>query len=79
MVILPNYHHVVAYAEIVRVTEIDEPTDGFTHVIGVHFVHILDRYREILARRALQREIEDLRAERERTERQMAEELAGKG
>lgn len=64
MVILPNYHHVVAYGEIVRVTEIENPTDEFTHLIGVHFVHILDRYREILARRALQREIEDLRVKR---------------
>ncbi len=79
MVILPNYHHVVAYAEIVRVTEMEEPVDGFTHVVGVHFVHILDRYREILARRALQREIEDLRAERQRVEKQIANELAASG
>ncbi|MEM7081972.1 MAG: PilZ domain-containing protein [Pseudomonadota bacterium] len=64
MVVLPNYHHVMAYGEIIRVTEMQEPVDGFTHVIGVRFVHILDRYREVLARRALQREIEDLRIKR---------------
>ncbi len=64
MVVLPNYHHVIAYGEIVRVTVVDDPTDGFTHIISVHFEHILDRYREILARRALQREIEDLRIKR---------------
>ena len=72
MVVLPNYNHVVAYGEVVRVSEMDEPLDGFSHVIGVHFVHILDRYREILARRALQREIEDLRAERQKAEREAA-------
>lgn len=75
MVILPNYHHVVAYAEVVRSTDMEEPRDGFTQIVAVHFVHILDRYREILARRALQREIEDLRAERQRTEKEMSEAL----
>ena len=68
MVVLPNYHHIVAYGEVIRVTEMHEPTDGFTHIIGVRFVHILDRYREILARRALQREIEDLRIRRRQDE-----------
>lgn len=64
MVVLPNYHHIIAYGEIVRVTTVEDPTDGFTHIISVRFEHILDRYREILARRALQREIEDLRIKR---------------
>lgn len=72
MVVLPNYHHVMAYGEVIRVTDMQEPADGFTHVIGVRFVHILDRYREILARRALQREIEDLRIRRRQDEDQSA-------
>lgn len=64
MVVLPNYHHIIAYGEVIRVTSMEEPEGDFTHVIGVRFEHILDRYREILARRALQREIEDLRLKR---------------
>jgi hypothetical protein len=64
MVILPDYFHVTAYGEVVRVTAIEEPQDGFSHVIGVHFLHILDRYRDALARRSLQREIEDRRDKR---------------
>ncbi len=68
MVVLPNYHHVMAYGEVLRTTDMEEPSDGFSHVIGVRFVHILDRYREILARRALQREIEDLRVKRRQAE-----------
>ena len=68
MVILPNYHHIITYGEVIRVTEMDESVGGFSHVIGVKFVHILDRYREVLARRAMQREIEDLRIKRMDTE-----------
>ncbi|MFK8029935.1 MAG: PilZ domain-containing protein [Gammaproteobacteria bacterium] len=64
MVVLPNYHHVVAYGQVIRVTDIEDAYDGYSHIIGVHFEHILDRYREVLARRALQREIEDLRLKR---------------
>ena len=70
MVVLPNYHHIMAYGEVLRVSDMEEPVDGFTHVVGVRFVHILDRYREILARRALQREIEDLRIRRRQEEGQ---------
>ncbi len=73
MVVLPNYHHVMAYGEVVRVTEVENPDDGFTHIIGVRFEHILDRYREILARRALQREIEDLRIKRREAELEQSE------
>lgn len=68
LVILPDYFHVTAFGEVVRVTPIENPDDGFTHVIGVNFLHILDRYREALARRSLQREIEDRRDERLRQE-----------
>lgn len=68
LVILPDYFHVTAYGEVVRVTPIKAPEDGFTHVIGVNFLHILDRYREALARRSLQREIEDRRDARLRRE-----------
>ncbi|MEO1573667.1 MAG: PilZ domain-containing protein, partial [Pseudomonadota bacterium] len=68
LVILPDYFHVTAYGEVVRVTPISDPDDGFTHVIGVNFLHILDRYREALARRSLQREIEDRRDARMRRE-----------
>lgn len=64
MVVLPDYFHVTAYGEVVRVTDIADPEDGFTHVVGVHFLHILDRYRDALARRSLQREIEDRRDQR---------------
>ncbi len=74
LVILPDYFHVTAYGEVVRVTPIDNPENGFTHVVGVNFVHILDRYREALARRSLQREIEDRRDARLR--RETAEETA---
>lgn len=76
MVVLPDYFHVTAYGEIVRVTPIDNPDDGFTHVIGVNFLHILDRYREALARRSLQREIEDRRDARQRLEAREAAEKA---
>jgi len=69
LVILPDYFHVTAYGEVVRVTPIEEPVDDFTHVIGVNFLHILDRYREALTRRALQREIEDRRDERLRKDK----------
>ena len=68
LVILPDYFHVTAYGEVVRVTPIEKPEDGFSHVIGVNFLHILDRYREALARRSLQREIEDRRDARLRRE-----------
>ena len=69
MVILPDYFHVTALGEVVRVTPIREPENEFTHVIGVSFMHILDRYREALARRSLQREIEDRRDARVRSEK----------
>ncbi|MFK8016226.1 MAG: PilZ domain-containing protein [Gammaproteobacteria bacterium] len=68
LVILPDYFHVTGFGEVVRVTPIKNPDNGFTHVIGVNFVHILDRYREALARRSLQREIEDRRDARVRSE-----------
>ncbi|MFK7886281.1 MAG: PilZ domain-containing protein [Gammaproteobacteria bacterium] len=74
LVILPDYFHVTAFGEVVRVTPIENPENGFTHVIGVNFLHILDRYREALARRSLQREIEDRRDQRQREE--LAKELA---
>lgn len=69
MVIPPAYHHVLAYGEIVRATPLDEPVDDLRYEIGVRFVHILDRHREILARRALQRDIEALRVARRRGKR----------
>lgn len=79
LVILPDYFHITAYGEVVRVTPIDSPENGFTHVVGVNFLHILDRYREALARRSLQREIEDRRDQRQREElaKAQAHEAAG--
>ncbi len=68
LVILPDYFHVTGFGELVRVTPINDPENGFSHVIGVNFEHILDRYREALARRSLQREIEDRRDARIRSE-----------
>jgi len=79
LVILPDYFHVTAYGEVVRVTPIDDPENGFTHVVGVNFLHILDRYREALARRSLQREIEDRRDQRQREERAKAQEREAAG
>lgn len=70
MVILPDYFHVTAYGEVVRVTPIQNPQDEYTHIIGVHFLHILDRYRDALARRSLQREIEDRRDQRLRRDQE---------
>lgn len=76
LVILPDYFHVIAYGEVVRVTPIEPDEDGFTHVIGVNFLHILDRYREALARRSLQREIEDRRDARLQREQGSEEEAS---
>lgn len=76
LVVLPDYFHVTAYGEVVRVTPISDPDDGFTHVIGVNFLHILDRYREALARRSLQREIEDRRDARLRREQDSLSDLS---
>ena len=67
MVMLPDYYHIVTYARVMRCEAIDgEDEDGFTHVVGTHFVHILDRYKDILVRRSLQREIQERREERKR-------------
>ena len=61
LVLLPNYHHILAFGRVARCAPVKTPPNEGDYEIAVQFTQIHERARDLLVRRSLQRAAEDRR------------------
>lgn len=65
LVLPPDYTYLSAYARVVRCEPLPKPVEDYRYTVAVEFVFLLERNREALIKKVMQRQSHTLRLRRE--------------